>query len=149
MLKLHVSPEVKNKNQKQSSWTALIGNHPLPPSPSLLLKLLVIMAVLVWRGNLLKISLCTLAQHHQPSLPYLDFHCYSQILKYWDFYGVLFSHTPCLDLSVFWKCLDFQKMLMWRGIVCHQGVLSLFPMDTWKIGKYEQRAKALVIFKEG
>lgn len=39
MFKLCARPEVKNKNQKQSSWTALIWNHPLPPSPSLQLML--------------------------------------------------------------------------------------------------------------
>lgn len=80
-----------------------------------------------------------------PYCSYLDFHCYSQMLKYWDLYGLLFSHTPCLDLLVFWKYLDFQNVRMWRH--------RFIPYEYRAIGKHEQRAKALVritgIFKEG
>lgn len=112
MLKLRARPEVKNKNQKQSSWTALIPNHPLPPSTSLCYTqpfstaaaTCLTMAVLAWRGNFWWIPLCSLASSTIILCwSYFDFHCYSQILKYWDLYGLLFSDTPCLDLAVFWS----------------------------------------------
>lgn len=78
MLKLRARPAVKNKNQKQSRWTTLIWNCPLPPAlpyncsielHPLQIQLCATMAVLVWSGNLLGISLCTLVQNHQPPLP--------------------------------------------------------------------------------
>lgn len=54
MLKLRARPEVKNKNQKQSSWAAVIRNHPLCPSPSLELTLhpaLLYGCSYVWQGQ--------------------------------------------------------------------------------------------------
>lgn len=54
MLKLRARPEVKNKNQKQSSWAAVIWNHPLCPSPSLELTLhpaLLYGCSYVWQGQ--------------------------------------------------------------------------------------------------
>lgn len=100
--------------------------------------------------ELVGISLCTLAQHHRHSLLLLLRSSVSltkaQILRFlWS----TFFWYSCLDLSVFWKCPDFQNMPTWR----QHGVLSLFPMNTGAIGKHEQRAEALVritgIFKEG
>lgn len=140
--------KLKSKNQKRSSWTALIWKPLALPYAWTYTR-----QRQFWCGEGTRwvspfvLQLCSITPH--------------SLLLLLSSSSLLFINALILGFlwsTFFWYCwsglvrmkwLDFQNVSAWM----QQSIFSLFPVNTVTIGKHEQRAKALVritrTFKKG